>query len=175
MSTEPTVPLRWSVVEPWNDVRVHGYFFVQHMFATHDAVRKTLPIFSSRLPEPVHLGESEFRLGCMVARPMGLYVHGEGLICLSQASESVDHTASNWRELLQPADIWSALANAAAVSVSMHKPAAAMLRAGGALYFLAPTDEALHKLLQALTPNEETPAEPLSALEVALLCLTTPS
>lgn len=174
MSTEPAVPLRWSVVEPWNGVRVHGYFFVQHMFATHDAVRKTLPIFSSRLPEPVHLGESEFRLGCMVARPLGLYVHGDGFICLTQASESVDHTSSNWRDLLQPADIWIALANAAAVSVAMHKPAAAMLRAGGALYFLAPTDEAMHKLLQALTPTEETTSEPLNASDVALMCLGTP-
>lgn len=170
MSDEAAV-LRWSVVEPMDGVRVHGYFFVQHMFATHDAVRKTLPIFSGRLPEPVHVGESEFRLGRLVGRPMSLFLHGNGFLCLTQATESEDHTSANWREQLQPQDVWIALANAAAVSAAMHKPAAAMLRAGGALYFLAPTDEAMQKLLHALTPTEENGQEPLSSEEVARMCL----
>lgn len=173
MSTDAPVDLRWSVVEPWDGVRVHGYFFIQHMFATHDAVRKTLPIFSGRLPEPVHVGESEFRLGRLVGLPAGIYLHGNGFLCLTQAQESEDHTSLNWRELLQPQDIWAALANAVAVSAAMHKPTAAMLRAGGALYFFAPTDEAMHKLMQVVTPTEVGEA-PLSSADVARVCLATP-
>jgi len=169
MSDQAAV-LRWSVVEPIDGVRVHGYFFVQHMFATHDAVRKTLPIFSGRLPEPVHVGESEFRLGRLIGRPTGLYLHGNGFLCLTQATESADHTSTNWRELLQPEDIWAALANAVAVSAAMRKPAAAMLRAGGALYFMAPTDEAMERLIQAVTPTEESGQEPMSPGDVARLC-----
>lgn len=170
MSDDAAV-LRWSVVEPMDGVRVHGYFFVQHMFATHDAVRKTLPIFSSRLPEPVHVGESEFRLGRLVGRPSALFLHGNGFLCLTQATESEDHTSGNWRELLQPQDVWIAMANAAAVSAAMRKPAAAMLRAGGALYFMAPTDEAMQKILHALTPTEDGGEEPLSSAEIARACL----
>lgn len=173
MSDAPqqAVPLRWTVVEPVDGVRVHGYFFVQHMFATHDAVRRTLPIFSGRLPEPVHVGESEFRLGRLAGRPAELFLHGNGFLCLTQAAESEDHTSSNWRDLLQPEDIWIALANAAAVSAGMRKPAAAMLRAGGALYFLAPTDEALQKVLHALAPTEESGLEPMSPADVARVCM----
>ncbi|GEM_PF-2394345 len=173
MGNDVAADLRWSVVEPWDGVRVHGYFFVQHMFATHDAVRKTLPIFSGRLPEPVHVGESEFRLGRLVGVPAGIYLHGNGFLCLTQAGESVDHTSANWRELLRPQDIWAALANAIAVSAAMRKPAAALLRAGGALYFFAPTDEAMQKLLQALTPVEEGESV-LSSADVAQLCLSAP-
>ncbi|WP_119966219.1 hypothetical protein [Simplicispira lacusdiani] len=169
--SDEAAALRWSVVEPVDGVRVHGYFFVQHMFATHDAVRKTLPIFSGRLPEPVHVGESEFRLGRLVGRPSALFQHGTGFLSLTQAAESEDHTSSNWRELLRPEDIWIALANAAAVSTAMRKPAAAMLRAGGALYFLAPTDEALQKVLHALAPTEESGLEPMSPADVARLCM----
>lgn len=172
MSRDAPVDLRWSVVEPWDGVRVHGYFFVQHMFATHDAVRKMLPIFSGRLPEPVHVGTSEFRLGRLIGLPAGIYLHGNGFLCMTQAAESEDHTSANWRELLAPQDIWAALANAVAVSAAMHKPTAALLRAGGALYFFAPTDDAVQRLMQALTATEEG-ATALSAAEVAQRCLAT--
>ena len=173
MSDKAPIDLRWSVVEPQDGVRVHGYFFFQHMFATHDAVRKTLPIFSGRLPEPVHVGESEFRLGRLAGLPAGLYLHGDGFLCLTQAQESVDHTSSNWRDLLQPQDVWAALANAVAVSAAMRKPTAALLRASGALYFFAPTQEAMHKLMLALTPTEDG-GPPLSSADIARICLAAP-
>lgn len=172
MSRDAPVDLRWSVVEPWDGVRVHGYFFVQHMFATHDAVRKMLPIFSGHLPEPVHVGESEFRLGRLIGLPAGIYLHGNGFLSMTQAAESEDHTSANWRDLLAPQDIWAALANAVAVSAAMRKPTAALLRAGGALYFLAPTDEAMHRLMQVLAASEED-ATALTAAEVAQRCLPT--
>jgi len=171
VSDDASVDLRWSVVEPRDGVRVHGYFFFKHMFATHDAVRRMLPVFSGALPEPVHAGDSEFRLGRLIGLPAGVYMHGDGLLSLTEAVQSPDHTLDNWRELLEPQDIWVALANAVTVSASMRKPAAALLRASGALYFLAPTDESLHKLMQVVTATEEDGAT-LTAAEVAQRCLS---
>ena len=49
MSTDAPVDLRWSVVEPWDGVRVHGYFFIQHMFATHDGLSKMYQVSCKEL------------------------------------------------------------------------------------------------------------------------------
>lgn len=168
--SEMAEPLRWTVVEPVDGVTVHAFFFVPHAFALLDAVRKELPVFGLPLPEPVHVGGTEFRLGRLQGEPAALYLHGNGYLSVTRAAPSDDHDSGNWRALLQPADIWIALANAMAVSATMRQPAAALLRAGGALYFLAPSPPVMRKLLQALTPT--VPDEPvLSAADVAQLCL----
>ena len=168
--SEGAEPLRWSVVDSIDGVDVHAFFFMPHSLGMLDPVRKELPVFGKPLPEPVHHTGTDFKLGRLQGSPDALYLHGNGYLSVTRAAPSDVHNSGNWQSLLRPLEVWTALANAMSVSAAMRLPAAALLRAEGALYFLAPSADAMRHLLHALTATE-VGQPPLSAAEVAQSCL----
>ena len=127
-------------------VRVH-LFDPAEVDTWTDPAARLLPAFGSEPPRLEAAGDQcpDFRVGALRVRPDALFIHGEGLICLTRGDVRL-RDRDSWRRLFRIDAMLVALATAMAVAGQRQRPTAAMLREAGALLQFDPASAVLECL-----------------------------
>lgn len=169
-------PLTWDDEHNLLGVQVRAWFFdAQAVDAQPDWVARMLPILDEVRPRSLHAeGErGSYQVGDLHASPDAVFVHGDGLICLSYRNgDRRPHEREHWTRQLRIDAMLQSIVAAMAVSGHCQRPTVALLRCHNVLYQFDPGPPVLECLASSIPAAKRYAGERerVSVQQLAAFC-----